>query len=68
MKILKTTLRVRDKARVMTVELQPGEDLVAIRRDGHYQLGYPLDDVVASHILADAAPVTWCPLEQKWVK
>jgi hypothetical protein len=49
------------------VELAPGEILVPVRRDAYYQLGQPVDDVVASHILGDAVEVSWCSAEQKWV-
>ncbi len=53
--------------RVMFVELKPGEQLVSIREDQHYRLGYPVEDVVGSHIIAEAVPVVWCSASQKWV-
>lgn len=51
----------------VTVVLSPGEKLVAVSDDRHYSLAYPMEDVVPGHVISDAAPVTWCCLEQKWV-
>ena len=65
MKIL-SSKKVRGKERV-TLELEPGEKLLAIKDGTYYRLGHPLDDVVPSHVVADPAPVNWCPLEQKWL-
>lgn len=53
--------------RRVVLELAAGEALVAVRDGAHYQLGQPLDDVIPSHVLAAATPVTWCAVEQKWV-
>lgn len=51
----------------MTVEIDPGEKLLAIRKDSFYKLGYPFQETVQSHIIQDAVQVTWCPLGQNWV-
>jgi hypothetical protein len=51
----------------VTVVLEPGEKLLAVKDDRHYSLAYPMEDVVPGHVIADAVPVTWCCLEQKWV-
>jgi len=51
----------------VTVDVDPGEKLFAIREDCFYKLGYPFQEVVQSHIIEDAQQVTWCPLGQKWV-
>lgn len=53
--------------RRITVDLAPCEELIVIRSGAHYMLGYPVEDVVASHILADATEVTWCSASQEWV-
>jgi len=65
MKVIKET-EARGKRRI-TVELDEGETLVALRDEGHYRLGYPHDDVVAAHVVTEAVPVMWCSLEQKWI-
>lgn len=51
----------------VTLEIDPGEKLMAIREDSFYKLGYPFEEVVQSHIIQDAHQVTWCPLGQEWV-
>ena len=51
----------------LTVDIDPGEKIMAIREDSFYELGYPVEEVVQSHIIQNAHLVTWCPLEQKWV-
>ena len=53
--------------RRVVVELAPGEKLIAIRPDSHYMLAQPVEDVVGSHIIADATEVTWCSASQAWV-
>lgn len=54
--------------RRVTVELDAGEELAAIRSDRYYRLGQPCDDqVMLGDVLADAQPVSWCPIEQRWV-
>lgn len=55
------------RRRRVVVEVDNGETLLAVRENSHYQLGDPLGDVVASHILEQAAEVSWCSVEQKWV-
>jgi hypothetical protein len=67
-KILSRTVAKNGRVRT-TVELDEGEILVAINPGRHYSLGQPLEgDVLGGHILADATPVTWCSVEQKWVE
>ncbi len=53
--------------RRVTVDLAPGEQLMSVLPDTHYRMGYPLEDVVPSHVVCDSVPVHWCCLEQKWV-
>lgn len=54
--------------RRVTVELAPGERLVAISDDAFYRLGEPMDEVLQGHIIAGAQRVAWCPVEQKWTE
>ena len=56
-----------DKRRVV-LELDPGEELLAVREDAHYRLGQPLEDVIASHVLKNAVQVMWCSVEQRWTE
>lgn len=51
----------------VTLEIDPGEKLMAIREGSFYKLGYPFQETVQSHIIEDAQQVTWCPLGQEWV-
>ena len=67
MKVIATKPGKNDK-RTVTVELDDGEDLMAVRRGGFYRLGYPLEEIVFGDQVADAVPVSWCPVEQKWVE
>lgn len=53
--------------RRVTLELEPGEELLAVRDGAHYELGAPVDDVIASHVLSATREVSWCSAEQKWV-
>lgn len=71
MKIVKVKEEVKNCVRtgrkIVTVELEDGEELLALR-PGMYRLGYPLEDmVVQSHHLADMKPVEWCVVAQKWI-
>lgn len=67
MKILSDkTMKTTGKRRV-TVELDDGEKFHALREDGFYRTGYPLQEVVPGHILLDSEQVVWCPLGQEWV-
>ncbi len=61
------TLQRPDGTKKLTIELGVGETLIAIAPDAHYRMGQPVDDVVASHILAETARVTWCSASQEWV-
>lgn len=51
----------------LVVELDDGEELIAIERRGHYRLGGQIDDIVEWHVLTDSEKVYWCHFEQKWV-
>jgi hypothetical protein len=52
--------------RRVVVELEPGEKLLAVRDDGYYTLGQPMEDVVPGHVISEALETHWCPAEQKW--
>lgn len=69
MNIVKVTKRKDGSARVI-IDLKSGEPVPNrfFNDDAHYRLGYPLNEVVAGHILAEAVPVHWCPLGQEWVE
>lgn len=68
MKVIKDEMATLKRHRRVTVELLPGEQLLAINPKQYYELGEPLEDVVQGHIIADAAPVLWCPIGQEWIK
>lgn len=57
---------VANGRRRITLELDPGERLLPVRDNAHYQLGEPVGDIVAAHVLADSRPVDWCSIEQRW--
>jgi hypothetical protein len=67
MKVIKDEVATLKRHRRVTVELRPHEQLIAIDDRLHYRLGEPLDDVVPGHIVAEAVPVSWCCIEQRWV-
>lgn len=52
--------------RVVKVELEPGEVLVAVRPNDFYRLGEPSTDIVPGRMVASMVPVLWCPLQQSW--
>lgn len=65
---------VKGKRRV-TVELNDGEELVAVpkgatallvKEEGFYRLGGQTDLIVGGHVLAEAHPIFWCSIEQRW--
>lgn len=67
MKTIKT-VSVRGSSRVrVTVELDAGEQLIAVDPDGYVRLGEPMDDVMPGHVLCNSVRVTWCPIEQRWI-
>jgi hypothetical protein len=53
--------------RRITVELDRDEELIAVKGDAFYKMGYPFEEVVPWHVLAEAKQVTWCCLGQEWV-
>lgn len=65
MKIIKDSI-VKGKKRLV-VELEEGEQIAAFDPHKHYQLGYPVEDIVEGHIINNASPVVWCSIEQKWI-
>ena len=51
----------------ITYEITREETIICVRQGEFYELGYPVNDVVASHILSDYQHVVWDSLEQKWI-
>lgn len=66
MKIIRETQANKAGRRRITVELGPSEKLIAVCENSHYKLGYPIEDIVSGHEVADARPVMWCSISQKW--
>lgn len=58
---------LKNGKRRVVVELDPSERLLPLREDAHYKLGYPVEDIVAVHILSESTRVTWCSASQEWV-
>jgi hypothetical protein len=50
------------------VELDPGERIAGYHDDRYYKLGYPVEEIVAGHVLDQTVPVTWCSASQEWVE
>lgn len=66
MKILRERINKHGKREAVVV-LDAGEHIQAINPDWHYRTGYPIEDVIAGHIILDSVQVTWCSLEQRWL-
>jgi hypothetical protein len=64
---VKNTKTLKNGKRHLLVELDPDEELLALKGDEHYRIGYPIEDVMRGHILIESQHVTWCSLEQKWL-
>ena len=67
MKITKDFTR-KDGVRTVTVQIEEGEYLMALKLDNYYRLGGQLDDVVAGYCIIGSPRVYWCSIEQKWVE
>ena len=66
MKVLKDDIATLKRKRRVLVELDHGEQLIAVHDNRFYQLGAPLDEVMAGHILANTQEVVWCSIGQEW--
>ena len=66
MKLVKDSPRKNSNGRRVTVDLEPGEELVAVQERSHYRLGGQMDDVVNSFTLTQAVPVFWNQHSQTW--
>lgn len=66
MKVLKDDIATLKRKRRVLVELDHGEQLIAIHDNRYYQLGSPLDEVMAGHILANTQEAVWCSIEHEW--
>lgn len=49
-----------------TVDINPGEKLIAVNEDRFYQLGGSVDDVHRGHVLTETKEVYWCGITQEW--
>ena len=65
MKIAKDTTN-KQGHRVLTIVCDRTETIFALRPNSHYKLGGQVEDVMDSHILADATEVYWNSIEQEW--
>lgn len=66
MKVIRESVTKTGK-RSITVEVNDGETLLAVRAGRHYQLADPVNEVVAAHIFEGLREVTWCSATQEWV-
>jgi hypothetical protein len=66
MKVLKDAPPTTKLKRQVLVELDPGEQLISIHDHRFYQLGHPICDVLAGHILSNSEQVQWCSVAQEW--
>lgn len=66
MKILKDEPATLKRQRRVTVELQPGETLMAFKDEYFYRLGGQVDDIVQGHVITESDHVVWCSIEQRW--
>lgn len=53
--------------RLVTVEIENGEVLMAFRPERFYQLGYPLGDVIYGSAIIESWRTEWDQVEQKWI-
>lgn len=65
MKLLSETQKSNGKRRVV-VELDSDETIMAFKNGAHYRLGYPVSEVMASHIITESGRVSWCSASQEW--
>lgn len=50
----------------VTVDIAPGEQLIAVNEDRFYQLGGQVNDVHRGHVLTETKEVYWCGITQEW--
>ncbi len=65
---IKHVKQLKSGERHVLVELDEGEHIFGYHKDRYYKLGSPVDDIVASHVLDEVVPVTWCSASQEWVE
>lgn len=54
------------KTRVTTY-LSDDECVVVVKRNAHYKLGYPVEDIILGETIYESRQVTWCEVEQRWI-
>ena len=67
MKTIKDEPATPKRGRRVTVELQPGEQLMAFRDNGYYKLGGQVDEIMQGHVITESYQVMWCSIGQEWV-
>ena len=67
MKTIKDEPATHKRGRRVTVELQPGEQLMAFRDGDYYKLGGQVDEVMKGHVITESYQVMWCSIGQEWV-
>lgn len=67
MKTIKDEPATLKRGRRVTVELLPGELLMAFRDDGYYKLGRQVEEVMHGEVITESYQVTWCSVGQEWV-
>lgn len=65
MEVSRRPMKKSGKVRV-TLDLAPDEVYLVLKADRYYSLGYPIEDVVPTHVIADSKLVSWDPVSQKW--
>lgn len=50
----------------VTVDIRPGQKLLAVDERVFYRLGGQLDEIVPGHVLTGTGEVYWCHIGQDW--
>ena len=66
MKTIKDEPATLKRGRRVTVELQPGEQLMAFKDNDYYHLGGQVEYVMQGHVITESNRVYWCSITQRW--
>ena len=66
MKTIKDEPATLKRGRRVTVELQPGEQLMAFKDEYFYRLGGQVDEIMQGHVITESEHVVWCSIGQEW--